>query len=111
MELLDCLEALQGYGVTLQRRGSGLFIQSATTTPTTHQKATISTHKPLLLAILPDGDVVPVGLVMDAVEAYTERTAIMQQDTTLSASVIETTAQAQARCVFPVPRTPCPKGG
>ncbi|OQX04482.1 MAG: hypothetical protein BWK73_36065 [Thiothrix lacustris] len=99
MTLGDCLQTMQGYGVALQRNGDGLLIQSVTFKPTDQQKAILKAFKPLLLAILPSGAGQPIGAVMDAVEAYQERQAIMDESNVLPTTV-ERVALAQARRVL-----------
>lgn len=79
MTLGDCLQSMQGYGVALQHKGEGLVIQSATFQPTDKQKIILKAHKPLLLAIIPQGEALPLGAVMDALEAYQEREAITHE--------------------------------
>lgn len=76
MNLMLCLESLQGYSVDMINNGGRLVIQSPHYTITDTQKATLTTHKPLLLSILPNGKACPVGAVLDALEAYQEREAI-----------------------------------
>lgn len=100
MTLPDCLESLHGYGVVMQRRGSRLVIQSATVTPSDEQKATLQTHKPLLLTLLPDGAGYPPGAVLDAVEAYQERQAIMLDSGDMTPATVETVALSQAQAVL-----------
>lgn len=97
MNLLDCLLSLQGYGVALLNNGGGLVVQSDRLTLTDTHKATMTAHKPLLLAILPTGAAYPVGAVLDAVEAYQERVAIMRESGSTEQATIERAALAQAR--------------
>jgi hypothetical protein len=79
MTLSDCLQTMQGFGVTLQRNGEGLAIQSNAFKPTDQQKAILKAHKALLLAILPDRAGQPIGALLDALEAYQERVAILAE--------------------------------
>jgi hypothetical protein len=99
MTLGDCLQSMQGYGVALQHHGDGLVIQSVTFKPTDQHKAILKAFKPLLLAIIPDGVGLSIGTLMDAVEAYQERTAIMEESEELPTTV-ERVALAQARRVL-----------
>jgi hypothetical protein len=99
MNLPDCLQSLQGYGVALLNNGGGLIIQSASLTLTDTQKDIMKAHKPVLLAILPTGAAYPVGAVLDAVEAYLEREAIMLEAGEPAATVVGVAAE-QARCVL-----------
>ncbi len=100
MNLLDCLSSLQGYGVALLNNGSGLVFQSARLTMNDTQKAILIANKPLLLAILPTGMVCPVGAVLNAVEAYQERVAIMQASGDQPPATVEAVALEQARRVL-----------
>lgn len=79
MNLTDCLESLQGYGVILRRRGDGLVIQSSTFTPTPEQKTTLKAHKALLLNLLDDGAGQTPGALVEAVGVFLERAAIMEE--------------------------------
>lgn len=97
MNLPDCLLSLCGYGVALLNNGGGLVVQSARVTLTEAQKATLTAHKPLLLAILPTGTAYPVGGVLNAIEAYTERVAIMQETPSTDPATVERVALTQAR--------------
>lgn len=100
MTLLDCLLSLQGYGVALLNNGGGLVVQSARLNLNDTQKATLTAHKPLLLAILPTGTACPVGAVLDAVEVYQERAAIMQASGDMPPATVEAVALEQARRVL-----------
>lgn len=97
MNLLDCLSSLQGYGVALLNKSGRLVIQSVNLTLDDQQKFILKSHKPLLLTILPiGGTAYPVGVVLDAVEAYEERLAIMQVEN-IPLTSIEPIALQQAR--------------
>ncbi len=96
MNLLDCLSSLQGYGVALLNKSGNLVIQSVNLTLDDQQKFILKSHKPLLLTILPIGTAYPVGVVLDAVEAYQERFAIMQAEN-IPLTSIEPIALQQAR--------------
>lgn len=100
MTLPDCLASLQGYGVALLNNGGGLVVQSAHLTLTDAHKATLTAHKPLLLAILPDATACQVGAVLDAVETYLERAAIMQESGDVPPATVGLTATDQARRVL-----------
>lgn len=99
MNLADCLQSLCGYGIGFLNRGGRLVIRSATHTLTDAQKATLTAHKPLLLSILPDGVWQTAGACLNALEAYTERTAIMAESGVAIVD-IEPVAVAQARRVL-----------
>lgn len=96
MTLLDCLLSMQGYGVALLNKSGRLVIQSVNLTLDDQQKFILKSHKPLLLTILPIGTAYPVGVVLDAVEAYQERLAIMQAGS-IPLTSIEPIALQQAR--------------
>lgn len=100
MTLLDCLQSLQGYGVALLNNGGGLVIQSDRLILSDGQRATLAANKPLLLAIMPADRACPVGTVLDALEAYEERIAIMHESPDVLSVVAEQVAQAQARRVL-----------
>lgn len=99
MTLSDCLQSMQGFGVTLQRNGDGLAIQSNAFKPNDQQKIILKAHKTLLLAILPDGVGQHVGALLDALEAYQERGAILAESN-LDPLTTERIALAQARRVL-----------
>lgn len=99
MNLINCLHSLCGYGINIINREGRLVIQSATYTLTTDQAACLKAHKPLLLSILPVGTGQIPGALMDAVEAYTEREAIMSESG-VPVTTIDSVATAQARCVL-----------
>lgn len=99
MTLSDCLQSMQGFGVTLQRNGEGLVIQSNAFKPNDQQKAILKAFKKTLLVILPDGVGYPVSVVMDAVEAYQERRAILEESREQPVTV-EHEALLQARRVL-----------
>lgn len=95
----ECLENMQGQGVVLQRKGDGLSVRS-TFAVTDAQAQCLKAHKPLLLAVLPDGKAFPMGAVLDALEAYQERIAIMEESGEESATALGI-AQEQARACCP----------
>lgn len=76
MSLEDCLNALSWYEVTLTAKGGVLSIQSPTLVLKDQHKATLSAHKPLLLAILSEGRPHTPKALLNALEAYWEREAI-----------------------------------
>lgn len=100
MNLLDCLESLQGYGVTLRRRGAGLVIQSDTFTPSWEQKAILKAYKELLLTMLDDGAGQTPGQMVEAVGIYLERQAIMQERGDVLPVTADIAALQQARRVL-----------
>ena len=97
MTLSDCLLSLTGYGVALLNKGGRLVIQSANLTLNDQQKFILKSYKPLLLVILPTNIAYRVGVVLDAVEAYQERFAIMQEAEDIPLISIELIALQQAR--------------
>lgn len=100
MSLTDCLEALQGYGVTLQRRGGGLVVKSASFATIEKQKATLQAYKPLLLALLPeDGAGFSPGAMLEAVGVYWEHCAIMEESD-VTPDTVKAVALEQVRRVL-----------
>ncbi len=95
MTLTHCLHSLCGYGVKLLNRNGRLVIRS-TTTPDDTQTACLKAHKPLLLAILPEQTAQSPGALLDALEVYNERVAIMAESG-VPMTIIEPVATAQAR--------------
>lgn len=100
MNLYECLQTMQGYGVALTNNGGGLVVQSASFALDDSHKATLAAHKPLLLAILPSGAACPVGAVLDAVEAYIEREAIVLENTGNQTTTAQRVAVEQASRVL-----------
>lgn len=98
MTLLDCLDTLRGCGVTFKHQGGGLVLQSATFTPSPDQKAVLSAHKPLLLALLATDVAYPPEALYNAVEAYLERSAIMHGQA--DPETVGVVALAQARALL-----------
>lgn len=96
MILSDCLHQLCACGVFLLNRDGRLVIQSATHQLSEPHAATLKAHKPLLLAILPNGlEQSPLD-VLSAEEAYSERLAIMAEsgiDETIATQTATTQAQ------------------
>ena len=99
MNLPECLHSLCGYGIGFLSRDGRLVIQSAIYQPNDAQTACLKSHKPLLLSILPDDVGYTPGALLDALEAYAEREAIMSESG-VSFTVIEPIATAQARSVL-----------
>lgn len=96
MNLSRCLHSLCGYGVSLVNRDGRLVIRSATYTPDAAQTACLKANKPLLLSLLPEHAEQPPGAILDALEAYNERIAIMaESDVDMFTARDVATAQAQ----------------
>lgn len=96
LHLADCLQGLCGYGVALLKRNDGLVIQSVAFRPNEQQTACLKQHKDFLLAVLPENKPLPVGQVLAAVEAYTERLAIVQESNDTPPDDVEVIARQAA---------------
>lgn len=100
MSLMDCLDAMQGLGVALARRGEGLVIRSSTFRLDDAVKQELSAHKGLLVDLLPVEDKpYAVGLVLDAAEAYFEREAVILESGALLDDA-QAVALVQARAIM-----------
>lgn len=75
--LIPCLESLQGYGVSFLKRNSRLVIQSTSYQLNSVQMACLKAHKALLLSILTLDVAHTTSTLLEAVETYLEREAIM----------------------------------
>ena len=97
--LESCLLSLVGYGIHFRNRDGRLVIQSASYRLNHDQMASLTACKPFLLSILPAGECLPVGALLDALEAGLEREAIVLESgecPALAASL----AQEQARAIL-----------
>lgn len=95
--LTTCLHSLQGYGVHFLKRNGRLVIQSAAYSLNDEQTACLKAHKALLLSILPLDVANTTSTLLDALEAYLEREAIMLESSeTLALAQSVALQQAQA---------------
>lgn len=97
MNLMTCLYQLQGYGIKFVHRQGRLVIQSTTYALTEAQTTCLKAHKPLLLALLPIDITHNTSTLLEAVETYLEREAIMLESAeTLELAQFIALQQAQA---------------
>jgi hypothetical protein len=97
MKLMTCLYQLQGYGIKFIHRQGRLVIQSTSYELTEAQTTCLKAHKALLLSILPLDTAHTTSTLLDAVEAYLEREAIiLESSETLDLAHSIALQQAQA---------------
>lgn len=97
--LTTCLHSLQGYGVHFLNRNGRLVIQSAAYQLNDEQTTCLKAHKALLLSILPLEVAHTTSTLLDAVETYLEREAIMLESSETLA-LAQSIALQQAQAVF-----------
>ena len=97
--LTTCLHSLQGYGVHFLNRNGRLVIQSTAYQLNEEQTTYLKAHKALLLSILPLEVTHTTSTLLDAVEAYLEREAIMLEASETLA-LAQSIALQQAQAVF-----------
>lgn len=95
--LTTCLHSLQGYGVHFLKRQSRLVIQSTAYQLNDEQTTCLKTHKALLSSILPFDVAHTTSTLLNAVETYLEREAIiLESSETLELAQAVALQQAQA---------------
>lgn len=97
--LTTCLHSLQGYGVHFLKRNGRLVIQSAAYPLNDEQTACLKAHKALLLSILPLDVAHTTSTLLDAVETYFEREAIMLESSE-TLTLAQSLALQQAQTVL-----------